>query len=292
MPEEENSLGFSQKQLMFIRNFCVKLSQKPRFPPSRFHKESPYLRKQTTLEVINRAFTKRVITGPYLYCNSNIEVELIDNLEKPIEYWEEHKDDPGVNFCLALRGDWSYICFKKGASMLDYTSTPLPSYPALCRIEDIYFEEEGVLPRDKYPHGWEDNDWLVYNAMGEARKKTYRELEKELGFSMITVRNHYLKIIKQCKNLVCFFPNSFDGYQYVLLTFRTKYEIGLEKSLSKLDRTTYLYKSNGLIILHLQVDPDPQEYNKATSRFGELEEMGIIHDLRVSVPNRWKNIYI
>ena len=52
-----------------------------------------------------------------------------------------------------------------------------------------------------------------------------------------------------------------------LLTFRTKYEIGLEKSLSKLDRTTYLYKSNGLIILHLQVDldPHPNIYSKISN---------------------------
>ena len=276
---------------MLIRNFCAKLSEKPRFPPSRFHNDSPYSRKQTTISIINNAFEKRVVIGPYLYCNSNIEVELIDNLEKPIEYWKEHKDDPGVNFCLALRGDWSYICFKKGASMLDYADTPLPSYPALCRIENIYFEEEGALPRDKYPHGWDEDDWMVYYAMIGAREKTYRELEKELGFSMLTIRKHYLKILKQCKTLVCFFPDSFEGYQYALLTFRTKYEIGLKKALSKLDRTTYLYKYNGLIILQIQIDPGPQKYNSATARFGELEEMGIIHDLRVSVPNRWKNIH-
>lgn len=175
--------------------------------------------------------------------------------------------------------------------MLEFTNTPLPSYPALCKIENIHFEEKGVLPRDKYPHGWNENDWMVYNAMREPRKKTYRELEKELGLSMFTIRKSYLEILKQCKTLVCFFPYSFEGYQYVLLTFKTKYEIGVEKALSRLDRTTYLYKYGELIILHLQVDPGAQEYNRATARFGELEEMGIIHDLRVSVPNKWKNIH-
>lgn len=291
MPKEDNSLGFSLEQLTLIRNFCARLYKKPRFPPSRFHKESPYSRKQTTTSIIHKAFQKRVIIGPYLYCNSNIEVELISDLENPLKYWEDHKDNPGVNMCLALEGDWSYICFKKGASMLEYASTPLPSYPRFCKIDNIYFEEKGELPRDLYPHGWDEREWEVYNAMGEPRKRTYRELEKELGMSMFTVREYYLRILKQCKTLVCFFPKSFEGYQYVLFTFKTKYEIGLEKALSKLDRTTYLYKFNGLIILQMQVDPGAQEYNKTTARFGELKEMGIIHDLRVSVPIGWKNIY-
>ncbi len=291
MPNGHSWKGFTLEQLTLIRNFCVRLSEKPRLPISRFHSESPYLRKQTTTNIINEAFEKRVIAGPYLYCNSNIEVELIDNLRNPLKYWQEHKEDPGVNFCLALRGDWSYICFKKGASMLEFTDTPLPSYPALCKIENIYFEEEGALPQDEYPHGWDDDDWVVYSAMREARKKTYRELEKELGLSMFTIRKHYLRILEQCKVLVCFFPHRFEGYQYVLLTFKTKYEVGLRKALSKLDRSTYLYKYDGLIILHLQVDPGAQEYNRATARFGELEEMGIIHDLRVSIPSRWKNIH-
>ena len=63
-----------------------------------------------------------------------------------------------------------------------------------------------------------------------------------------------------------FFPSLVKGYQYVLLTFKTEYEVGLEKALSKLDRTTYFYKYNGLIILQLQVDPGAQEYNRANPR--------------------------
>lgn len=291
LKEYYNIPGFSPKQLILIRNFCARVSEKPRLSLARFHKESPYTRKKTTMDIIYKAFQKRVIIGPYLFCNSNIEVELIDDLKNPVNYWKKHREDPGINLCLALKGDWSYICFKMGASMLEYTSTPLPSYPALCRIEDIHFEEKGELPRDPYPHGWDKREWDVYNAMGEARKKTYRELEKELGLSMFTIRECYLKILKQCKTLVCFFPNSFEGYQYVLLTFRTEFEVGLEKALSKLDRTIYLYKSSGLIILHMQIDPGAQEYNKAIAHFQELEEAGIIHDLRVSIPIKWKNIY-
>lgn len=292
VPQEHlNSLGFSLKQLTLIRSFCERISENPRTSLSRFHKQSHYARKQTTIDIIDKALQKKIIIGPFLYCNNNIEVELIDNLKNPIKYWTEHKDDPGINLCLALRGDWSYVCFRKGANMLEYTSTPLPSYPALCKIEDIHFEEKGTLPRDPYPRGWEDREWQVYEAMGEPRRKTYRELEKELGLSMFTVRECYLKILKQCKTLVGFFPNSFEGYQYSLLTFRTEFEIGLEKALSRLDRTIYLYKYNGLIILHMQVDPGAKEYNKAIARFEELEEWGMIHDLRVSIPIRWKNVY-
>lgn len=85
--------------------------------------------------------------------------------------------------------------------MLEYTNTPLPSYPALCRVENIYFEEEEALPRDPYPHGWKEREWKVYNAMIDARRKTYRELAKESY-----VREYYLRILEQFKTLVCFFP--------------------------------------------------------------------------------------
>ena len=94
------------------------------------------------------------------------------------------------------------------------------------------------------------------------------------------------------KVLTCFFPNGFYDYQSVLLTFKTKYEVGLEKALSELDRSSYLYKYDSTIILLIFIDRDTQVYNKITKRFGELEEMGIIHDLRVSIPNTYDSIYV
>jgi hypothetical protein len=48
-----------------------------------------------------------------------------------------------------------------------------------------------------------------------------------------------------------FFPFGYSGYNKLFVTPRTKYEVRLVKALRKLDRTTYLWKSNDTIILSL-----------------------------------------
>lgn len=292
MPEK-NIVGFTDKQLKLILNYCRATVDNPRIPYNKFHsKYSSYSRKQSTAGLINKAYEKTVITGPFLYCSNNLEVVLLDDIKNPLRYWREHKDNPDIPFSMALQGDWDYIAFKKGANTLEYTETPIPFYPALYNLEDIYFEEKGELERDNYPHGWDEMDWKTYDAMRVPRKKSYQAVGEELGVSAFAVREHYLKILKQVKTLVCFFPIGFYNYQYSIVTFNTKYETGLRKALKKIDRTVYLYKSEGRIILHMQVDPEPAAINKVTAHFKELEENGIIHNFRASIPMEWKNIYV
>lgn len=91
-----------------------------------------------------------------------------------------------------------------------------------------------------------------------------------------------------CKSLVAFFPRGYSGYARLLVTFKTKYETGLKESLEKLDRSSYLWKFNDTIILILFVD----DYNGTCEQFNVLEEIGMIHDLRVSIPIRYYEPHI
>ena len=292
MPKK-NVVGFTDKQLKLILNYCRATLDNPKIPYNKFHsKYSFYTRKQSTADLINKAYEKTVITGPFLYCSSNLEVVLSDDIKSPLKHWREHKDNPDIPFSMALQGDWDYIAFKRGANTLDYTGTPIPSYPARCKLDDIYFEEEGELERDNYPHGWDEIDWNVYETMRKAREESYQTIGEKLGISIFAVRERYLKILNQVKTLICFFPIGFHNFQYSIVTFSTKYEVGLRKALKKVDRTVYLYKSEGRIILHMQIDPGPAAINRVTARFKELEESGIIHDLRASIPMKWKNLYV
>jgi len=290
---KKNVIGFTDKQLSLLLNYCRATLNNPRIPYNKFHsKYSFYSRKQSTADLISKAYEKVVVTGPFLYCSSNLEVVLLDNINNPLKHWKEQKSNPNIPFSMALQGDWDYLAFKRGANTLDYTETPIPSFPALCTLENIYFEEEGILTRDKYPHGWDEVDWEVFGAMRRARAESYKAIGEKLGISIFAVREHYLRILNQVKTLICFFPIGFYNYQYLVVTFSTKYEIGLERALKKLDRTTYLYKSEGRVILHMQVNSGPAAMNRVIARFKELEEIGIIHDFRASIPMEWKNIYV
>ena len=79
-----------------------------------------------------------------------------------------------------------------------------------------------------------------------------------------------------------FFPKGYKGYERLLLTFRTEYEVGLYDALKKLDRTSFLWKVQDFIMLILFVD----HYCATVRKFKELEENGLIRDLKVSIPNR------
>lgn len=51
------------------------------------------------------------------------------------------------------------------------------------------------------------------------------------------------------------------------------------------------YTPEDMIILVLFTSLDELSYNRVTARFSELEEIGIIHDLRACIPIRWQNMF-
>lgn len=146
---------------------------------------------------------------------------------------------------------------------------------------------KGTLPRDPYPRSWDDIDWKIYDLLSYPRNKKYVEVGQELGVSWDTVKYHFKKVLDQCKIITTFFPLSYYGYNYKFFTFKSDYEIGFINALRSLDRTSYLYKFNDILGLILFIPPKPQEINKTENKFKELEENGVIDDLRVATPIRY-----
>ena len=110
---------------------------------------------------------------------------------------------------------------------------------------------------------------------------SYWEVSQSLEGSWQTVKRHYKKILKDCKVWAAFYPHGYRYYSQALLTFKTEYEVGLREELSMLDRSSFLFKFDNTLILHLFYDNSIQHY-----AFSRLKKEGKIHDLHVSIPVR------
>jgi hypothetical protein len=283
--------GFKEKHLKTLLDYCKMTRIDPRVKYSQFHKKyHPYSREQSTVDLVNAAYTHGIITGPVLFANTGIEVKLMDNVDDPLGYLEECKKDERTTLAYALHGDWSFIHFRYGASMLEFADSILPhSYPSSGRhIGDFKIEEEkGELQKDFYPHGWSDNHWNLYRVLRMPRLLTFREAGKKVGLSWDSVKKYYYEILKQCKVLSCFFPLGKDGYSHQVITFKTEYEVSILRALENVNRTTYIYRTKEIIILILFLIPRPLDFNISTNMFKELEEKGYIQDLHVCIPRQW-----
>lgn len=285
---DRNLLGFTDKQLGVILDFYRKFSEDPRISFGKFHrKDSPYSRKQSTIDLLNKAYKEYVLIGPYIYCNSGIDVTLLKTNKKPSKLLNEAKKSKEVTFAMTLKGDWSFLCLKRGRCSLNHVSTITPNFLSRNRIEELMFDEPGKLPSDPFPTGWDELDWDIYNRMGAPREVTFVDIGKQLEKPWKTIQNRFNKIKKSCKSLAYFLPLGYYGYEHLFITFETEYEIGLAHALRGLDHSSYIEKYNDTILLTLFVPPGPLSSNRASERFQDLEEMGIIHDLRVSIPTKW-----
>lgn len=286
-------LRFTEEQLKIVLDFCTAISKDPRMPYKEFHeKYKPYKRLNTTNDLLKRAYENIIVSGPFLFANTGIEVCLTSNDENPKELLRKARNDRKITWGIAMQGDWSLITFSYGANTLQHAATTIPVRLSNYSINDIEINEKGKLPDDPYPHGWDELDWKIFHEMRVIRKKTYIELTRELGIAYKTIHSRFVKILKQCKIMTCYFPLGYHGYQYIFLTFKTEYEIGLLNALRKLDRTSYLYKYRDMILLIAFLLPEPLALNSAIDRFKELEETGIIHDLSVSIPREWYNTFV
>jgi hypothetical protein len=205
---------------------------------------------------------------------------------------KKKRRDPDTYFAIALYGDIEFICFHKGATILQHAAAVVPDSIQQGRLKDLYFDEAGELQQDPYPHKWDALDWKIYELMSKPRSVTFRQLGKKLDISWVAVKNRYNNLVKQCKLLSCFWPLGYDGYLQLAVSFKTKYEIGLVKALKKLGRTTYLYKFDDTIFLILFLLPMAFSNNDTIKNFKELEKIGIIYDLRISSPLTFKNLFV
>jgi DNA-binding Lrp family transcriptional regulator len=270
-----------KRRIKAIHSFGLHLIKNPRFKTSTFHeKYSPYRSKNATYELIQEGFEKEYLLPPQLYCNRGIEVELIENHKNPLELLKSKLQEENTIYAMTLHGDYSLLCFKKGASLLDYMNIVYPQFEGIEDIRDLEISERGELGVDPYPVLWDELDWEIYSLLRRNPRESFGKVAGKIGVSWVTVQDHYEKIIKQCKVFTSFYPETYSGYDHVLLCFRTKYETGLENALGQLDRSSYIYKFNERIIIVLFV----KNYNRTVRKFEELEKEKIIRNLKVSTP--------
>ena len=277
---------FTSTHLKTIYNFGRELLVNPRIPVTTFHRKyKPYRRRKTTAELIKDAFNEIILLGPFLFCNNNLELSLIKKDEIPFDLYEEKKNDPKTTTASVMSGDWSLLWVYKGASTLKYANIIYPTYPGTLHLENFIFKEKGKIENDPYPHCWDDLDWDIYNEMRKVREVSLVEIGRKLGYSWKTIGKRLKILSKQCKILLSFFPFGYSMYNGFLITFKTNYELGLEKALQQIDRTSYLWKFDNLILLmlHISLNESP---NLILNRFGELQEMGLIRHLKASIPIR------
>lgn len=257
----------------------------PRVKYLEIHRKwSPYKTRDATTKFIKSAFKKQIIVGPFLYVNSGFSVELSKKNVNPLKELKALEFCPKVTHAIALSGDHTLLVISRCGNDLNYTECIKPSCPSpsCLQITNIDFDEQGKLGTDLYPYTWNETDWKVFHAMRDPTRSFF-SIGKRIGINWMTVKRHYEKILADCKILTAFFPLGYNGYDRIFMTFKTKYEIGLKNAISKLDRSSYLWKFRDTIILILFVD----DYNDTSERFYELEENGLIHGLHVSIPIRY-----
>jgi hypothetical protein len=234
--------------------------------------------------LIREAFEKEIISQPEIFCNHGLSVDLKNTTENPLELLEECKKDPLTTYAIALCGAWSFIRVRKGASDIKFSDRVTPTYPAKTTPQELWFETEGVLKEDHYPHGWDEIDWEVYFLMKNPSlsftEAIRRSRNSGSGISRPTLRKRFPKVLEACKVQMNFFPEGYEHYDKVFFTFKTKYEIDLFNALKDLDRTSILWKVKDYVILILFVE----QYCATVKHFKEIEENGLIHDLTVSIP--------
>ena len=223
--------------------------------------------------------------GPKIWVNSGFEVELYYDLEDPVLSLCNKMRDKEMNYITALIGRISLICFRSGASMIEYAEPIKPTLPAKKKIEDIDLTEKGLLPRDEYPGLWDEKDWDIFRSMRNPRA-SYGKVAGSLNMPWQTLRERFQKILSACKIWLVVLPKGYNNYSQSILLFKTDYEANLRDELSKLDRTSIIYKFNDKIMLQMFLDRKLQNLV-----FYKLKRERKIRDLVVCVPIGWHSPY-
>jgi hypothetical protein len=263
------------------------LNINPKIDDSKLHKkQSMYKARRSTAKLLAEAMEDKIIVGPFLYCNSGTTVDIFytGDIEDPVEYLDVCRKNPLVTRAVILLGEHSFLCFKKGASILTYAEAIRPTLNSSFSLDDIRLTEKGKLPVDPYPHGWDDLDWEIYHRMRYPRvafSHISQQLRKDGMYDVTykTVETRYKNLVNDCKIMAAFFPRGMDSYSQTFLAFQTDYEENLRLELQKLDRSSYIYKIGDTILLNLFLD------NNIEHRiFVDLKKKEKIRDLHVSMP--------
>jgi hypothetical protein len=273
-------------QIETLYSFVAAFHKNPRISVRELHKNfSHYRNRRSTTKLLREAFDKKMIIGPRIWCNSGIDVKILKNIDDPLVLLQEYQNDESITYMTALLGDFSFFYLKKGASILQYAETICPSYPPKRRIKEINLKRKGKLVSDKYPMGWDDLDWGVFETMRDPFY-SYVKAGNNLGVSWHTVKNRFEKIFNDCKTWILMLPKGYEYYQQCYAIFKTEYEIDLRNQLQELDRTSIIYKFEDKILLHTFLDETLDNLI-----FYELKRKGLISDLCLAVPLGWHSKY-
>jgi len=291
---KKNPVGFTERQLKILLNYCHFARKDPKVHISRIQKVfTSYARRKSVSDMIHKAYEKKVISGPFLFTNCGIEVSLINDVDNPTEFFENCKKDKKTTLVVVSHGYWPIFLCKIGANTLQYHESILPFNGRISekKIEKIFYEQKDELPIDPFPHGWFEKHWEVYYCFRSPRLMTFRKAGEILKMDWSSVRDYYIEILNQCKVITTFFPLGREAYSPLLVTFKTLYENGIVNGLKTLNRTTYLYKTDNTLILLIGIGTVPREQNLITKKFQRLEEMGLISDLHISTPYDWNQLF-
>jgi hypothetical protein len=278
---------FTPKQIETVYEFMSVFENNPRISFKKLHRDySNYRAESATADLLRRAKAHQILLGPRIYVNAGTDVEIIklEDLDEEdlCEKWETIKSNSKVTYATMLCGGHRFIIFKRGATVLTYAESIKPSYPGKKQIEEISPTKKGKLSIDPYPKRWDELDWKIYRLMGNPRV-SFVDVGKKLEISWQTVKNHYLKIIKDCRVWQSFFPKGLSNYYHLYSTFETDYEVGLRNELKNIDRTTYLFKFENTVIMYACLDNE----RAFCRRLLKMEKEGIVRNLRVSIPMKW-----
>ncbi len=269
----------SERETLY--RFFTEYQEKVRVKDSQLHiLQDKYKNIASTKKLIEKARKKRIIMGPFIYCNSGIEVDLLTDVENEYYLFLKLRHDPSVASLWTFFGEHSLMVIRNGASTLKYAEAICPVYPSKFHVQHIKIEKEGKLPVDEYPKNWEDLDWEIYNLMRNP-SVSLPKVAGRLDISWKTVKERFQKLLKDCKVWTEFFPNGKSSYSPIFLCFKTEYELGLREQLQKLDRTSIIYKVGETILLTLYLRNNLELYS-----FLRLKKEGSIHELKVSIPLR------
>jgi hypothetical protein len=234
--------------------------------------------------IVDRLFTNEILVGPYLYCNSGMKVTLFQ--KKDMEKGEVDKGD----FSITLAGNYSSLqVSQNGKETVLYAELVKPSFPEKVALEgsiadnerayfETWFRSPGRLKPDVIPD-WDNKEWELYNAMRNPRQNFF-DVGKKLQIPWKTVKERFQKIVRDCKVCMGFYPLGYSQYDPLLVTFKTRYETGMRKFLAGLDRSSWLFKVDDMLILYLF----QTHINLTCLKFSEMNELRIIEDLRVGIP--------
>lgn len=279
----------SQEQLEKIYWYVLFCAKEKEARPGKYHRKyKPFKKRQSTYDLLRKAIIHHIYLPPRLLCLQDVEVKFIEYSGVPrIDIYKEKKNDPNVTYVLYLVGAYSLIYFKYGKPLLKYANCIIPSYPGIIDFNEINpakYKKEKIKEMSK-PRNWDDLHWGVYEFRNNPLRPSIK-VGEDLGVSYRTVLDRYYEILKDCIMWIPFFPNGYTNYTKFVLTLKTDYEVGLLNELKKLDRSSYVYKADDTLILILFFNRELE-----IDSFLKMEENGIVHDLRISFPLHFYNIF-